>query len=134
MKEAKHTITSVGYGKPRSGSVLFNVAEMRMKLRIYPDDILLAEIDEIDSRNKKTCIKNEARIYTLMNVSFSELRDYGRNMIMVNKYTLISLEAVHDCMYDIITLKDLFTGWKGKQVTLSRKYNADFYAHMRLKR
>ncbi len=135
MKEATHTARSDGrIQKYETRPVLFNVAEMRRKLSVRPKDILLAEIDEIDSRNKRVYIKNESRAFTLMNVSFSKLQDYARDTIMVNKHTLISVGAIHDCMYDIITLKNLFEGWKDKQVTLSRKFNAAFYARMKFKR
>jgi hypothetical protein len=121
MEEAKHII---------SQPVLFNVAEMRNKLLVCPEDILLVQADEIDSRNKITWIKNELRAYTLMDVSFSEIQDSAKDTIMVNRHMLIAIQAIHGCAYDVITLKDLFTGWNSKQVTLSRKYNAGFYARL----
>jgi hypothetical protein len=135
MKGVIHTARSDGSIQIyQTRPILFNVAEMRMKLSLSPAGILLAEIDEIDSRNKKVYIKGEKRVYTLMNVSFSELQNYAKDTLMVNKRTLISVEAVHDCMYDTITLKDLFTGWNDKQVILSRKYHEAFYARMGLRK
>jgi hypothetical protein len=135
MKGVIHTARSDGsIQKYQTRPILFNVAEMRMKLSLRPADVLLAEIDEIGSRNKKVYIKGEKRVYTLMNISFFELQAYAIDTIMVNKRTLISIEAVHDCTYDIITLKDLFTGWDSKQVTLSRKFHDAFYARMGLKK
>ncbi len=135
MKEATHTARSDGsFQNHQAEPILFNVAEMRRKLSVRPNDILLAEIDEIDSRNKRVYIKNESRAFTLMNVSFSKLQDYARDTVMVNKHTLISVDVVHDCAYDIITLKDQFRDWKDKQVILSRKYHAAFYTRMGLRK
>jgi len=135
MKGANHTRGIRKNQRHRRGEpILFNVAEMRSKLLVYPANILLVEVDEIDSRNKRTYIKNEDRVYTLMNVSFARLCECTDNIIMVNKGTLIAIDIVHDLQYDIITLKNLFSGWKAKQVILNKKYKADFYTRLHLKK
>ena len=135
MKGASHTnAIRKNRRHRRVEPILFNVAEMRSKLLVYPANILLVEVDEIDSRNKRTYIKNEDRVYTLMNVSFARLRECTDNIIMVNKGTLIAVDIVHDLQYDIITLKNLFAGWNAKQVILNKKYKSDFYTRLHLKK
>jgi len=129
MKEANHILqrSNGRIQNQQAMPVSFNVAEMRSKLLVSPDDILLAETDEIDSRNKRVYIKDEERSYTLMNVSFARLHNYAPYTFMVNKNTMIAADIIHGFQYDIITLKNLFTGWDGKQVILSKKYKAGFY-------
>ena len=135
MKEAGHTKEiQKNQRHHRDESVLFNVAEMRSKLLVHPANILLVEVDEIDSRNKRAYIKNEERAYTLMNVSFTRLRQCAGNTIMVNKGTLIAIDIVHDLQHDIITLKNLFAGWNAKQVILNKKYKSDLYTRLHLKK
>ncbi|HTA26690.1 MAG TPA: hypothetical protein VK809_02800 [Bacteroidia bacterium] len=117
MKEAIHVIS-------------LNVAELEEKLHIKLADIILIEADEPDSRNKVAYIKNEDREYTLMNVAFKKLLTRTNNLIMVNKHTLVSLDAVKTHRHDCITLKDLFKGWLNKQITLSRKCRPEFYSRI----
>lgn len=134
MQEAQNFNKNAGNLQDASAPILFNVAESRSKLLIYPPDFLLVEADETDSRNKKIYLKNEEDVYTLMNVSFGQLQNCVKELIQVNKHTLLSPSAVHYCEYDIITLRNLFKGWDDKQVVLSRAYHYAFYARLNLKR
>ncbi len=113
MKEAIHVIS-------------VNVAELDEKLYINLADIMLVEADKPDSRNKVVYIRNEEREYTLMNMPFKKLLSCTNDLVMVNKHTIVSIDAVHSNRYDCITLKNLFKGWLNKQVTLSRNYRQEF--------
>lgn len=127
MKEAIHTNLPGEFMDARSPVYLFNVAEMHEKLKVDFSEIILVVTDEISSRNKLVWLKSEAREYTLMNVSFPLFLKYSDKLLMVNKFTLLSVDAVHSCTYDFITLNNLFPGWNNKQVTLGRPYRDDFY-------
>lgn len=105
----------------------FNVAEMHEKLKVDFSDIILVVTDEVSSRNKLVWLKNESKEYTLMNVSFPLLLKYSGKLLKVNKFTLLSLDAVHSCTYDFITLYNIFPTWDNKQVTLGRHYRDAFY-------
>lgn len=128
MKEAAGTSGSNGDGEePRSGFGFFNVAELHEKLKVKFSDILLITADDVEGRNKLIWLKNETREYTLMNVRFADLLKHSQKLVMVNKFALVSLEAVHSWRYDFITLANLFPGWNNKQVVLSRNYREIFY-------
>lgn len=128
MKEAAGTSGFSGGGEgPHLEFGFFNVAELHEKLRVKFSDILLVTTDEVESRNKLLCLKNETRQYTLMNVSFADLLKHSPKLIMVNKFALLSVEAVHSWRYDFITLGNFFPGWDNKQVVLSRNYRKIFY-------
>jgi len=132
MKEALHVISADSYKAGSSPKILFfNVAELNEKLKINLLDILLVTADNEGSRNKLIWLKNETKEYTLMNVSFSKLLDNTSNLVMVNKFTIISIEAVRSYRYDFITLKNIFMGWNNKQVTLGRQYRESFYGKIR---
>jgi len=128
MKEALHVILQDDVKRdayPKTS--FFNVAELNEKLKVNFADIMLAMADEHDSRNKLIWLKGETKEYTLMNVSFSKLLERNNDLIMVNKFTLISMEAVCSFRYDFITLKNLFPVWNNKQVVLGRTYRNTFY-------
>jgi len=131
MKEALHVIYSGvknGYSHPKVP--FFNVAELHEKLKVDASDILMAEADEAGSRNKLIWLKGEEKEYTIMNVSFVKLLEYSNNLIMVNKFTILSIEAVRSYRHDFITLKNIFPGWNNKQVTLGRNYRKGFYSRI----
>jgi len=128
MKEAHDEIILEEYkGEIYPKISFFNVAERNEKLKINFSDILLVITDEHERRNKLIWIKGKTEEYTLMNVCFTELLENSNNLMMVNKSTLLSMEAVSSYRYDFITLENLFPEWNNKQVTLSRKYRNDFY-------
>lgn len=128
MKEALDTnLQDEHKEETRSHVFFFNVAEMHEKLKVNFLDIILVVTDEVRSRNKLVWLKNETKEYTLMNVSFPLLLRHSSKLVKVNKFTLISVEAVHSCTYDFITLYNLFAGWNNKQVTLGRHYRDAFY-------
>jgi hypothetical protein len=128
MKEAMHLVTQDNVTGEIPPKILFvNVAELHEKLKINIQDILLVETDEYDSRNKMVYIKGKEEIYTIMNIPFKRLLSCSDTLLMVNKFTLISADAVNSYKYDCITLKSLFVGWKNKQVTLHPKYREVFY-------
>ena len=117
MKEAIHVIS-------------VNVAELHEKLHVNLADVMLVAADEHDSQNKIAYIKGEEKEYTLMNIPFKELLSQTNNLVMVNKFTLVSIDAVHSHRHDCITLKNLFKGWLNKQITLGVKYREDFYSRV----
>jgi len=128
MEEASHTNMPGQYKEEARYPVFFfNVAEMNEKLKIDFSDILLIATDEVSSRNKVVWLKSEAREFTLMNVSFPLFLKYSGKLLKVNKFTILSVDAVHSCTYDFITLNNLFPGWNNKQVTLGRHYRDAFY-------
>lgn len=128
MEEAKHTNWQDKHREVIDSRVFFfNVAEMHEKLKVDFSDILLVATDEISSRNKLVWLKNETREYTLMNVSFPLFLIHSEKLLKVNKFTLLSVDLVHSCTHDFITLYNLFPGWNNKQVTLGRHYRDDFY-------
>jgi len=133
MKEALHVISLVGYkGDVSPKTPFFNVAELHEKLKVNFADILLATADEDGSRNKLIWLKEEAKAYTLMNISFPKLLNCSDKLIMVNKFTIVSIEAVRSYRHDIITLKNIFPGWNNKQITLGRNYRKGFYGRIEI--
>jgi len=128
MEEASHTnLLDEHKEEAHSPVFFFNVAEMHEKLKVDFSDIVLVVTDEISSRNKVVWLKNETKEYTLMNVSFPLFLKYSGKLFKVNKFTLLSVDAVHSCTHDFITLNNLFPGWTNKQVTLGRHYRDAFY-------
>jgi hypothetical protein len=128
MKEASGSGGSNGDGKESHPEFsFFNVAELHEKLKVKFSNILLVTADEAGSRNKLLFLKNETREYTLMNISFADLLNHSPKLVMVNKFALLSLDAVHSWRYDFITLDNLFPGWDNKQVVLGRNYRKMFY-------
>jgi hypothetical protein len=128
MKEALKVISLNSYKRETTPEFFFfNVAESHEKLFVHIPDILLVTADVGDSRNKMVCIKTEPKEYTLMNITFQRLLEYNPGLIPVNKFTLVSVEAIYTHRYDYITLKNIFTGWNKKQITLNRNYRKEFY-------
>lgn len=134
MKEALHVILPDDFKEENSPKIsypkasFFNVAELDEKLKVNFSDILMVTTDDYDRRNKIISLKGKTKEYTLMNVCFNTLLENSNNLVMVNKYTLISIEAVCSYRYDFITLENLFPGWSDKQVTLGKTYRKGFYS------
>ena len=110
-----------------SKTSFFNVAELDEKLKVNFADVMLVTTD-FDRRNKLIWLKGKPKEYTLMNVGFTKLLQNCNNLVMVNKSTLINVEAICSCRYDFITLENLFTGWNNKQITLGKTYRKGFYS------
>ena len=136
MKEAIHVSNGIiraispdNYKEVASSKIsFFNVAELNEKLKVNFSNILLVTTDDYDRRNKLIWLKGKTKEYTLMNVGFTELLQNCNNLVMVNKSTLINVEALCSCRYDFITLENLFTGWNDKQITLGKTYRKGFYS------
>ena len=110
-----------------SKTSFFNVAELDEKLKVNFADVMLVTTD-FDRRNKLIWLNGKPKEYTLMNVGFTKLLQNCNNLVMVNKSTLINVEAICSCRYDFITLENLFTGWNNKQITLGKTYRKGFYS------
>ncbi len=109
---------------------LFNVAESRRKVNIRLVDIIFVSTDEIDPRNKQVWLKNGEK-YTLMNCKMDLLTANSPSLIQVNKSQAVSLEAVHEVEYDLLTLKGITAeDGKPKQITLGMVYRAKFKERM----
>lgn len=109
---------------------LFNVAESSRKVKIRLTDIILVSTDEIDPRNKEVWLKGGEK-YTLMNVNIERLTANSPLLVQVNKSQAVSLDAVNEVEFDLLTL----TGVKAddgrpKQVTLGTVYRAKFKERM----
>jgi hypothetical protein len=138
MKEAIHVsngilrVISPGDYKEAASSKIsfFNVAELNEKLKVNFSNILLVTTDDYDRRNKLIWLKGKIKEYTLMNVGFDTLLENTNNLLMVNKSTLLSIEAVCSYRYDCITLENLFPGWNDKQITLGNIYRKGFYSRI----
>ncbi len=134
MKEALHEILRnnlIGEEAPNLLSPkvsFFNVAELNEKLKVCYSDILLVTTDDSDRRNKLIWLKGKTKEYTLMNVGFTELLENTNTLLMVNKSTLINMEAMRSYRYDFITLENLFPGWNNKQIILGRTFRKSFYS------
>jgi hypothetical protein len=133
MMGAKHTNQPGGdNGETHPSFAFFNIAESNEKLKVTFGDILLVTTDEVRSRNKMAWLKSETKEYTLMNVSFAQLLRYCPTLVKVNKFTLLSFDAIHTYRYDFITLYNLFPDWRNKQVILARNYREVFQQRMKL--
>lgn len=104
----------------------YHVAELNEKLKVNFADIILATVDEVDSRHKKVWLKGEIQTYTLMDVKFDDLLRCSDKLVQTNKSTLLSVDAVHSYRFDMITLCDLFPDWHSHQVILGRNYKETF--------
>lgn len=109
----------------REKYVLFNTAESKEKIRLCLQDIFYVEPDTYDARNKKV-IMRDGKQHTLMRCSFEQLLSKALTLIQVNRYELISTEAVQKVRYDLITLKFQDKKETIKQVTLNRTFRKDF--------
>lgn len=108
----------------------FNVIESDKKISVYSSAILLIVTDKIDCRNQVAYIKGETREYTLTHITLKYLLLFSPELVQVAKSILVSTEVIHFYRYDIILLKNLFTGWDNKEITLHRSYRKEFYRRM----
>lgn len=109
---------------------LFNVAESKRKVKIRLADILLVSTDEVDPRNKQVWLKGGEQ-YTIMNCKIEHLTNNSPTLIQVSKSHAVSLEAVHEAEFDLLTLKDIKTeDGRPKQVTLGAAYRTKFKERM----
>ena len=109
---------------------LFNVAESNKKVKIRLPDIMLITTDDIDPRHKIAWMRNGEK-YTLMNTKLEHLVQNSTSLVQVNRSMAVSLEAVHEVEYDLITLKGIFDeDKKPMQVTLGSAFKAKFKEKM----
>ena len=109
---------------------LFNVAESSKKVKVRLADILLVSTDEIDPRNKQVWLKGGEK-YTLMNCKIERLVANSPSLVQVNKSQAVSLEAVKEVEFDLLTLNGVAADdGRPKQVTLGTVYRAKFKERM----
>jgi two-component system LytT family response regulator len=109
---------------------LFNVAESNKKVKIRLQDILLITTDDVDPRHKQAWLRSGEK-YTLMNCKIEHLTANSQALIQVNRAEAVSMEAVHEVEYDLITLKGVLTdNGKPKQVTLGAAFKKKFKERM----
>lgn len=109
---------------------VFNVAESSKKVKLRLKDILLVTTDEVDPRHKKAWLST-GETFTLMNCTLAELLNHSPTLVQVNKAELVSLDAVNEVEYDLVTLKGVRnTDNKPKQVTIGAAYKKGFKERM----
>lgn len=69
--------------------------------------------------------------YTLMNIKLEHLVQNSPTLVQVNRAAAVSLEAVHEVEYDLITLKDIVNeSGQQMQVTLGSAFKSKFKERM----
>jgi DNA-binding LytR/AlgR family response regulator len=112
--------------------VLFNTIMPGGKVSIRLSDVLYVKTDSKSHRNKLVTLKDGNR-YIISDTSFEELLSLAKNLIRINKSELVSLEAFHKIDNDIITLRDVISNGKPKQVYLNRWFRKSFFERLSLR-
>lgn len=103
---------------------LFCVAENKNKVSICLRDIVFADTDETDPRNKIIVMKSGAK-YTLMDCKLDDLVSLSPQLIQVNRRQLIALDYINEMQYDIVSVNDAANLSIPEEITLSRVYKKE---------
>ena len=103
---------------------MFSVAENERKVNIYLPDIIFADTDEIDPRNKAVVLKNGKK-YTIMDCNMEELLSYASQLVQVNRKQLVSVDYIRDMQYDVVSVREAKKLGIPEEITLSRVYSKD---------
>jgi DNA-binding LytR/AlgR family response regulator len=108
---------------------VFSVAESLRKVNINLADIVFADTDEIDPRNKPVVLRDGTR-YTLMDCNMEDLLSMAPQLIQVNRRQLVALDSIGNLQHDVIGVKDAKALNLPGEITLGRKYNSDVKKRM----
>jgi hypothetical protein len=90
-------------------------------------DIMLVTTDTTDPRHKKIYLRNGLS-YTLMNCSMEQLLAIVPGLIQVNRAELVSMDAIKEAEYDLLTLKGVQDeDGRPKEVTISNSFRENFH-------